>query len=400
MKVLFVTWDSGATDYLSSLFFPIFAALRARGVHVYTLQGTYGDAEDVARVAASAARYQLGYRAMRVSKVGRKAGMPLHLVRFSAEIVRKAKAVGAKIVMPRAIVPAAACLLARPLLPDVEWVWDADGLPADERVDFAGWSPWGVPYWGMRGAERLMFQVSSRVMVRTQQAAEILQQRGGRSDDASRIFVVPNGRDEVAFTRDMSARQALRAELGLDEKTPLLISVGTQGPQYLTELQLRIVQAFTKVWPTTRAVFLTAQDELVHRTRASLDIAASTVIARRVPAHEIPQWLSAADVGLALRAPAFSQRAVCPLKVAEYLLTSLPVITTPGIGDLDQVLDSDCAFFMRANPSELELDELVRWYRAVAASPASTGARAREVGLQYFSLNAAVSSYCTLFGVD
>jgi len=393
VKVLFVTWDSGATDYLPSLFFPIFAALREQGVHVHTLQGTYGTAEDVARVAAQAKALGVGYRAYVVPSERRRLRMPLTIRRFAQTIAEEAARVDVDIVMPRAIVPAAACMLAARQHKKRVLVWDADGLPADERVDFAGWSPHGAPYWGMRGAEWLMLRAAQRVMVRTKAAAEILAQRGGASL-RERTVIVPNGRSESCYVRDEGARTRLRARLGVSDATPVLVSVGTQGPQYLTDLQASIVAAFIERWPDAKAVFLTAQDTFVHAALDRAGVPASARVVQRVAADEVPDWLSAADVGLATRQPSFSQRAVSPLKVGEYLLASLPVIATLGVGDLDTQLNKDVAYCLDVE-KPLDAVALVDWFARVGQRE-ETGARARALGLRFFSQDATVSGYLRL----
>lgn len=393
MKVLFVTWDSGATDYLSSLFFPIFAELREKGVYVHTLQGTYGTAEDVARVEAQATVHGVGYRAFVVPTARRRLRMPLAVPRFAHAVATEAARLDVDFVMPRAIVPAAACMLVAPQLKGRGLIWDADGLPGDERVDFAGWSPYGAPYWGMRGVEWLMLRTAKRVMVRTRAAADILALRGGIGV-RERLIVVPNGRSASFYAHDKDARTRLRSRLGVDETTPVLLSVGTQGPQYLTETQALIVAAFIARWPETKAVFLTAQDTFVHAALDRAGVPASARVVQRVAADEVPDWLSAADVGLATRQPSFSQRAVSPLKVGEYLLASLPVIATLGVGDLDTQLNKDVAYCLDVE-KPLDAVALVDWFARVGQRE-ETGARARALGLRFFSQDATVSGYLRL----
>lgn len=397
MRVLFVTWDSGATDYLPSLFFPIFEALRTHGITVDTLQGTYGTPADVARVRAQAASCGLGYRAFEVSAGERGVRMPWTMGRFARAIALEAERVQADVVMPRAIVPAAACLLAAPLLRGRRMVWDADGLPADERVDFAGWSRSGAPYWAMRSAEWLMARYARRVMVRTEAAATILGDRGGASVRA-RTVVVPNGRSAARYARSHHARNEIRSELGVDARTPVIVSVGTQGPQYLTDLQASIVAAFQDRWPASVAVFLTAQDALVHAALDRAGVPQAQRVVKRVPAEDVPRWLSAADVGLATRMPSFSQRAVSPLKVGEYLLASLPVIATVGVGDLDVQLTDDVAFRLDVS-APVDVASIVAWFASVHTD-ASTGERARALGVSAFSQEATVAGYQRLLAGD
>lgn len=395
MHVLFVTWDSGATDYLSSLFFPIFAALRPHGVRVYTLQGTYGAAADVERVRMSAAEWGVDYVPFVVPPENRGRRMPLHLQGFARTIVEEAKRVHADVVMPRAIVPAAACLSVLPWLRGRNVVWDADGLPADERVDFAGWSRHGLRYWSMRSVETAMLRVADRVMVRTEAAAEILQRRAGWGFSRNRLVVVPNGRDAGLYKRSDAARREIRDHLGVPENVPLIISVGTQAPQYGPELQAGLVRMALKAWPHAHAVFLTAQDAVIREALDREGVSASRYTIQRVPAMDVPRWLSAGDVGLALREASFSQRAVSPLKIGEYLLSGLPVVATSGVGDVDCILESDVALL--SPTMELPSQEhFVRWLTERLAQREATAETARAVGLAHFSQKVTVEGYLRL----
>ena len=53
----------------------------------------------------------------------------------------------------------------------------------------------------------------------------------------------------------------------------------------------------------------------------------------RAQPEEVPAYLSAADVGLALIKPSFSKRSSSPTKYAEYLAMGLPVLISGQVGD-------------------------------------------------------------------
>lgn len=391
-----MTWDSGATDYLASLFFPVFVALRAHGVEVHTLQGTWGTAQEVERLATHAESLGLPFHALRFSAKHRRVRMGEYILRFAEGIQRYARQHAVDVVMPRALIPGAATVLAYPLLRGCRIVWDADGLPADERVDFAGWSARGLPYRALRRVERGMLRIADATMVRTARAAEILAARAGNA--RPEISVVPNGRDAQAFQPSSAMRATLRSQEGIPADAPLLISVGSLGPQYYPQTQAEIVAALHRQHPEARAVFLTAQQTAITAALASAGADPARVLVRRVPAEEVPLWLSAADVGLALRAPAFSQQAVCPLKVGEYLLSGLPVVATRGVGDLDRQLEGVPSLLVE-DALTLDRDATAAWILAHAPVDEEVQQHCRQAGLRYFSLQAAVDGYLALLAV-
>lgn len=395
MRVLFVTWDSGAVDYLSSLFFPTFEALAARGIAVHTLQGTWGDAQSVAAVGADAYARGLRYQAVRMPAQGRRARTPAMVARMAREIVRYVRNEAIDVIMPRAMVPGVMVQLAAPGLRGRRIVWDADGLPADERVDFAGWSPKGPRYGLMRGVERMMLHRADAIMVRTAHAARILRERAGRKGQSLQIDVVPNGRDANVYAPSSNAREAIRAQEGILPDAPVVISVGSLGPQYYPQEQADIVAALLSQDAQAHAVFLTAQQAQMREALTARGVDLGRVILQRVPAADVPRWLAAADAGLALRKPAFSQQAVCPLKVGEYLLAGLPVIATTGVGDLDTQLDDQSSLRLHSEHS-MDAASIAKWIRHIAPLSPSLQTHCRTLGMQHFSLDAAVDGYVQL----
>lgn len=92
-------------------------------------------------------------------------------------------------------------------------LFDADGLAADERVEFAGVSPTGASYRLLRAIEARAVRESRKVIGRSTAAADILAERA--EVERERFHVVANGRDEALFAPvDKAEREGVRAELG------------------------------------------------------------------------------------------------------------------------------------------------------------------------------------------
>ena len=56
---------------------------------------------------------------------------------------------------------------------------------------------------------------------------------------------------------------------------------------------------------------------------------------------EIPEYLSGADIALSFIEACYSKQASSPTKIAEYLAGGLPVIINSGVGDLDELIETD-----------------------------------------------------------
>ncbi|MBA2319865.1 MAG: glycosyltransferase, partial [Deltaproteobacteria bacterium] len=289
-RALFVTWDSPETTYLESLFLPLFAAMRPHGVTVDVLQFTWGGA--LGRRRAAADRLGIAYRASLV-RSGGSVGTAEVLLRGPSAIAESRF----DVLYPRSLVPVAIALRARPR----RLVFDADGLVADERIDFAGWSPNGPRTRLFRRFERRGVQRADRVITRTARAREILLSRAGVAPD--RVVVIPNGKDPEVFSPGTAAeRLAFRRAHGIPDDAPWAIYAGSIGPQYHLDEMLAFHRHARAIRPDARLTLL---------TRVPLRIAQPGVEVVACDTEEVPAWLRAADIGLAWRTPTFSTAGVC-----------------------------------------------------------------------------------------
>lgn len=330
MRILFVTYDGPQVTYLESLFLPIFAGLKGKGVSFDVLQFRWGDQAQEQRVRETCQSAGVGYRAVPVWRWGGAAGPFLSAIAGGRHVRKAARAFGSDIIMPRGMMPSISVLAAggrklRPLL------FDADGLPTDERVDVAGISPTGATYRILRDIEAQTVRRSTSILIRTQRTADILYHRAGPPVTMDRFYVVANGRDENVFHPfDAGTRADMRRQLKVDPASPLLVYAGSMGPQYRLDAMASLFSEVRRLRADARFLVLTGSPELA---REELGAGAEGSIIMRVAPDEVPRFLAAADVGLAYRTASFSMQGVAPVKLSEYLLCGLPVIGTKAVGD-------------------------------------------------------------------
>jgi glycosyltransferase involved in cell wall biosynthesis len=274
--------------------------------------------------------------------------------------------------------------------PQLRLVFDADGLMADERVEFAGWRATGLQYRLFRDWEAQAVRRAEAVIVRTTHARRILAARAGAGvDSLSKIVVIPNGKDAAQFAPlEGAARAAVRARLGVAEEAPWVVYAGSLGPQYHAEAMLRLFARVHARRPDARLLLLSGMGQAVEGLLARQDAAVRAAVeVRRVAPDEVAPILGAASLGLSLREPSFSQQAVCPIKVAEYLLCGLPVVATAGVGDLDERLLGLPALRLLERLDDAALERAAAWFvdEALIAYGALRDA-AREAGLREFAL--------------
>jgi glycosyltransferase involved in cell wall biosynthesis len=388
VRLLFVTWDGPQVSYLESLFLPIFSGVRQHGIETSVIQFRWGSEAQREMVARECARHDIPYESVNVLHEWGAIGAALTAALGGRRIRRAVRTIRPDVIMPRSIMPAMAVLAAggRRLAP---LCFDADGLPAEERVEFGGLRQSGLFYRALKAIETAAIMQASSVLVRSDFAAQYLSDHSGVPRD--RFHTVTNGRDPSVFTPGSpSDRLRGRRDLGISADAPLLIYVGSIGPQYSLNKMITAVRALRQRDARARLLVLTGSPEQARAVISRLDetILSSTIILRAAP-QEVPRFIAAADAGLCFRANTLSMRAVAPVKLGEYLLCGVPVIGTGGIGDTSAA-EAAGVFVSEGMGAEAQADWIVR---SVVPQRNDYRSRARKVGLEAFSVQKSVAEY-------
>lgn len=133
-------------------------------------------------------------------------------------------------------------------------------------------------------------------------------------------------------------RETARAELGLGDRT-VIAYVGSHRPYQLPAQTAQLLAALHAARPDVHALVLTSHRDAFRAelVAAGMDAAAFTI--RTVPQPEVARLLLAADLGLLLRADSPVNRVSSPTKLAEYLRSGVPVLTTRFVGDFSDVVE-------------------------------------------------------------
>ena len=146
----------------------------------------------------------------------------------------------------------------------------------------------------------------------------------------------------------------------------------------------------------THFVAFTFQERELEASLRARGIPADQTRVTRAEPSEIPGALAAADLGLALRQVSFSQQAICPIKVVEYLQCGVPVVSSP-VGDLAAQLEPRVAFLVDPADSR-DLSPACDWF-CDRILPERDRARSdcRELGERLFGVQACARAYRTAF---
>jgi glycosyltransferase involved in cell wall biosynthesis len=289
-------------------------------------------------------------------------------------------------VMPRSTMPA---ILVNSLkIPSLKVIFDADGLPLEERIENGSLNRRNLIYKYLFAQERKIIKGATAVLVRSNHAINYhLSRNEGITEE--KFFRVENGRDISTFKFNLLKRRKLRNELNISEDDKLLIYVGSLGEKYALAEMLKIFDALKKL--DSKFKFLLVTPSLSYLDRNVTPEVLRNIIVRSVRSEDVPGYISAADFGFCLINQSLSMEAVAATKLGEYLISGIPIIVTSKIGDINLILEGkDCCCLLQDH-SEAELR------RAVSFIYSYDNKVSREeissFGVNNFSLEKSIKSY-------
>jgi glycosyltransferase involved in cell wall biosynthesis len=238
----------------------------------------------------------------------------------------------------RSYVPAAMGAVAK-WLAGGKLIFDIRGFMAEEYVDAGIWPEGGLLYRWTKTAEKKLLKAADGFVVLTEKARKILFPRGG---DGRPVEVIPCCVDAERFRAfDEESRDDLRRMLNLKGRR-VIIYVGSLGGWYLTDEMAELMALAHHEDASTFLMVLTqSPPEMIVRRLNALGVSQSDYLVKKVAPEEAPRYLKAADFAVSLIKPCYSKMSSSPTKIAEYLASGLPVISSAGIGDLDDVIAED-----------------------------------------------------------
>jgi len=224
------------------------------------------------------------------------------------------------------------------------YLFDIRGLQAEESADAGHWSPHGLRFRLTKRVEQWILRQAAGVVTLTEAIRPMVQMFPGLAGRPALPpwEVIPSCVDLEHFQFRAEGRKNIRAALGVGER-PILIYAGSLGTWYLLEEMLDFYAAARQRWPELVFLILTPQQELVRTALQRRGVSHNDAVVRWARFEEMPDYLSAADVGIAFIKPCLSKRASSPTKYAEYLACGLPLVINAGIGDSDALVEGEGA---------------------------------------------------------
>lgn len=213
----------------------------------------------------------------------------------------------------------------------VPYIFDILGLLADEYADAGHWSRAGFLYRATKWIERVLLRKAAAIITLTEANERSLRTSGLVRPEVP-IPVLPCAVDPERFGCDGAPDAYPRGA------RPLLIYSGGIGPWYRPEAMAAFAATARRITPDLRFLVLTRGDtSALERAAREQGIPAAAMEVRSVHPDDVAAILCTADVGLSFRSQGVSMEAVSPNKFGEYLACGLPVVSSRGIGDVDEI---------------------------------------------------------------
>lgn len=288
------------------------------------------------------------------------------------EIARVGSATKPDVVHVRSDVPALMALLAR------RWtggklLFDIRGFWADERVEGGLWPADGRLYRIAKRSERWFYGAADAIVTLTH--ASVGQVRAWSDNRPIEISVIPTCVDLERFT-DRPPRPGGSHALWS----------GSIGTWYRFDLAAPVAAASSL--PLT---VITRQVELARQI-----LAGYPADVRSAEPGEVAGELFAGDVGLCLIKSSFSKTASAPTRFAEYLAAGMPVIVTPGVGDLETIVERERVGVVLDGDDEASIAIAVGRVLELAAD-AEARERCRRTAREHFDVERGSEQYARLY---
>jgi glycosyltransferase involved in cell wall biosynthesis len=207
----------------------------------------------------------------------------------------------------------------------------------------------------------------------------------GADGDGRIRAVIPCCADLRRLDTGTGAVKQTRAELSAAER-PIMIYVGKFSGWYLEREMVSFFLAARRLNPELLFVILTQSDRsIIQREFARAGVGPDDYRITRAATGDVGRYLVAADFGLSFVKPCFSKISSSPTKIGEYLGAGLPVVSTAGIGDVDQLLKHNGVGVLVSDLRSEAFDEAAQAILAVGRDSASRE-RCRIVARRELSL--------------
>jgi hypothetical protein len=217
-------------------------------------------------------------------------------------------------------------------------------------ADFGIWSKSSFSYKLLHRLESISGKGSEILATGTSHMISRLKSEGVKGE----VFYLPSCVDDSKFEFNEESRKKIRQELQIENRRVLIYVGKFEGIYFSLDEMASFFFNWKNIDPSAFFIILTPHDKTeVITCLKKYEISDTQCFVSLVPHEEIPDYLSAADIGL-VAVPSYpSQKFRSPIKVGEYLCCGLPYIVGNGISDDDSIaIDNEVGIVIESYDSD------------------------------------------------
>jgi glycosyltransferase involved in cell wall biosynthesis len=298
------------------------------------------------------------------------------LLQLGALLIRSEQ----RVIMARNFHSAFLTILFRLLFPRSRLLLDLRGVFVHELVLRGAVREGGILHCMLAWMECQSLIFSDHILCVSEQLTWYVTQTLGREKATS---VIPCCVDSEFFDLNPAGQRALARSLGLVDKFVVvyagsLTSWNLLGPMLDTFASMRQKQ------PSAHFLFMTPAIEQARDTFRQRGLPDEWYTVMSVSHQGIKDYIALGDVALLLREDNLVNRVASPVKLGEYLACGVPVLVTPCVGDLSELVVQHRVGLAVALDEETFAEKIEWFVSDVQSSREGYRKRCRELGGAYF----------------
>ncbi len=237
-----------------------------------------------------------------------------------------------RVVHARGYEPALVCSVVAPLF-GARWMFDARGVLPEELAESKALPDTSMLFRVWKSIEGWLLRRAPAVSVVSHVFSRHFRALGRRG----KVVVVPCCVDAHMFRFDLAARQQLRTQEGWTDRLVVVYSGSTNWYQEFGTC-IQVFKHLSHLSPNALLLALVNDRPAEVEKTLGDSLPSGSFVVKSLVRAEVPRYLCAADVALLLRSRSLVSQVACPVKFAEYLACGVPVVATPGIGDVSEII--------------------------------------------------------------
>lgn len=262
-------------------------------------------------------------------------------------------------------------------------LFDIRGFLPEEYTDAGVWKKDGLTYRLVKRLEKWLMRQSDGFVVLTEKARDILfpESKETAQDRFERpVEVIPCCIDGDRFGKEIIGERERKFE------GRVYVYVGSFGGWYMTDEIIGFYVKARQISGNSFLEILTPRDiEKVKEILREAGLNDEEFSVKTATPDEIPGYLEKADVAISFIKECYSKQSSSPTKIAEYLAAGLPVLASPGVGDLDALIEQENVGVLLKGFSDKDYSEALE-KMDVLLQDKDLRERCRKAAYKYFDL--------------